>query len=68
MPRTPDGPADPGGAALDSGPGKQERVPYSPEERVPKPPAPGHRELVEQERSTQPRGLARLPLIGRLFR
>jgi hypothetical protein len=68
MPKTPETPADPGGAALDTGPGKLERVPHSPDERVPKPPAPGDRQLVEESERAEPSGLGRLPLIGRLFR
>jgi hypothetical protein len=68
MPKTPQTPADSGGAALDTGPGKLERVPHSPKERVPKAPAPGDRKLIEAADRARPGGLARLPLIGKLFR
>ncbi len=68
MPKTPETPADPGGAALDTGPGKLERVPHSPKERVPKAPSPGDRKLRQEADQARPSGLARLPLIGKLFR
>jgi hypothetical protein len=68
MPKIPETPADPGGAALDTGPGKLERVPHAPEERVPKGPAPDDRKLVEEADRDKPSGLARLPLVGKLFR
>ena len=41
-------PEDAGGGALDTGPGRHERVEHDPAERVPRPPAPGDRELIEE--------------------